>query len=70
MSSEDLERVIGRAVLDPAFRQNLLANPEKAIREAGFDLTEEEIAGLKGIDAERAEALAQDALKTVEMPWD
>lgn len=43
MAREDLERLIGRAVLDAQFRERLFDDPEKAAREAGFDLTEEEI---------------------------
>ena len=61
MAREDLERLIGRAVLDAQFREKLFDDPEKAAREAGFDLTEEEIAHLKSIDAEKARALLKEA---------
>ncbi|MFN2241007.1 MAG: Franean1_4349 family RiPP [Anaerolineae bacterium] len=61
MARQELERLIGRAVLDPGFREKLFTDPEKAIREAGFDLTEEEIAHLKSIDAEKTRALLEEA---------
>lgn len=34
--SADFERLIGRAVLDPAFRRRLLADPDAAAKEAGL----------------------------------
>jgi hypothetical protein len=42
MAQEDLERLNGRAVLDPEFRARLLADPEKA------KATLEEMAALAG----------------------
>ncbi len=56
MSKEAVESVIGKAVLDSEFREALFASPEEAL--AGYDLTEEEVAGLKTIDAETMETLA------------
>ena len=56
MSKEAVESVIGKAVLDSEFREALFANPEEAL--AGYELTEEEVAGLKTIDAETMETLA------------
>ncbi len=40
--SPDLERLIGKAVIDPDFRKKLLDNPDEAIKEAGLSLTDEE----------------------------
>ena len=56
MSKEALESVIGRAVTDSEFRQSLFANPDEAL--AGFDLTDQEIAGLKTLDAETLDSMA------------
>ena len=61
MVREDLERLIGRAVLDAQFREKLFDDPERAIREGGFDLTEEEIAHLQSIDTQKARALLKEA---------
>ena len=56
MTKEAVESVIGRAVLDGEFRESLFAEPDEAL--AGYELAEEEAAGLKSIDAETMEALA------------
>lgn len=69
MARQDLERLIGRAVLDPEFREMLFDDPERAIREGGFDLTEEEIAHLKSIDAQKARALLEDAEAIPTSEW-
>lgn len=69
MASADLERLIGRAVLDTEFRENLLADPEKTVREGGFDLTEREIASLKSVDIEQARVLAEEVMTVAASPW-
>jgi len=69
MAREDLERLIGRAVLDAQFREMLLADPERATREGGFDLTEEEVAHLKSIDAQKARALLEEADAVPRTEW-
>jgi hypothetical protein len=56
MSREAVQVVIGKAVTDSKFREALFANPEKAL--TGYDLTQDEIAALKTIDAESMESLA------------
>jgi hypothetical protein len=56
MSKEAVEAIIGKAVLDSDFREALFADPDKAL--AGYELTEQEVATLKGIDAETMESLA------------
>ncbi|HEY3415317.1 MAG TPA: Os1348 family NHLP clan protein [Armatimonadota bacterium] len=43
----NLETLARRALSDPAFRQQLLANPEVALSEAGWDLPPEDVAALK-----------------------
>lgn len=69
MARQDLERLIGRAVLDPGFREKLFADPEKAIRDAGFDLTEEEMAGLKEIDPQKARDAVESVAALDAQPW-
>lgn len=56
MSKEAVETVIGRAVLERDFREALFASPEEAL--ADYELTTEEVAALKTIDAETMESLA------------
>ncbi len=45
-----LYKFIGRMIADPEFRAALLADPDKVMREAGYEFTEEEKAILRGID--------------------
>jgi len=58
MSKEAVQAVISKAVSDDKFREMLFASPDKALQ--GYDLTEDEIAALKKIDAETMQSLAGD----------
>jgi hypothetical protein len=49
-TQKQIHELIGRAVADPEFRAGLVEDPEKAAKEAGFDLTEEQMAALKRVD--------------------
>ena len=52
----NLEQIVGKAILDKSFRAALLENPEAALKEAGIDLSAEELkslqAGLESIKQE------------------
>jgi hypothetical protein len=50
MSQETVQEVIIKAVSDPAFRELLFSDPDKALE--GIELTEEEVESLKHIDRE------------------
>jgi hypothetical protein len=69
MARQDIERLIGRAVLDPKFRESLFTDPEKAIREAGFDLSDEEMAALKEIDPQQARDAVEGVATLDSQPW-
>lgn len=69
MAKKDLERLIGRAVLNRKFRELLLADPEKTIRDKGFELTEEEMAQIKELDPERARILLEDMAAMPRETW-
>jgi acetyl-CoA acetyltransferase len=47
MSAQTVESILSRAMSDASFAEALLANPEQAL--AGFDLTAEELANVKGM---------------------
>jgi hypothetical protein len=49
-TKKEIHELIGRAVADPAFRASLVEDPEKAVKDAGYDLTEEQLAALKQVD--------------------
>ncbi len=56
MSKEAVQAVIGKAVTDGKFREQLFADPDHAL--SGYELTEAEIAALKNVDAETLESFA------------
>ena len=56
MSKEAVEAIVGKAVVDSQFREALFADPDEAL--GGYDLTQEEVAALKAIDAETMESFA------------
>jgi hypothetical protein len=56
MSSEALQQVIGRAVVDAAFRQQLIDDARAAC--AAYDLTEDELKILDALDAESLKSFA------------
>jgi Ribosomally synthesized peptide prototyped by Frankia Franean1_4349. len=41
--SPDFERLVGRAILDPEFRKQLLDDPDGTVKGAGFVLTDAEL---------------------------
>lgn len=41
--SPELERLVGRAILDKQFRKQLLDDPDGAVQAGGFNLTPEEL---------------------------
>jgi hypothetical protein len=49
-TEKELHELIGRAISDPEFRAAVLKDAEKAVAQAGFRLTEEQLAGLKATD--------------------
>jgi hypothetical protein len=56
MSQDAVQSLIGRAVLDEAFRKLLFSDPDKAFE--GYDLTEEEKAILRKLDADEIASFA------------
>lgn len=58
MSEQSVHFIIGRAVVDPEFRELLFSNPEKAIE--GFELTERESAAMMELDREEFDAASSE----------
>lgn len=56
MSQEVVQQVIGRAITDAEFRQQLIDNARAAC--AGYDLTEEELDALEALDQDSLKAFA------------
>jgi hypothetical protein len=58
MSGEHVQLIIGRAVMEPAYRALLFSDPGAAL--AGYQLTHEERMALAGLVPERFDALASE----------
>ncbi|NTW00813.1 MAG: Franean1_4349 family RiPP [Oscillochloris sp.] len=56
--SPELERLIGKAVVDVDFRKKLLDNPDEAVKEAGIVLTDDELEKVRKVAQERAQDVA------------
>lgn len=58
MSLESLQTIIGRAVMEPEYRDLLFSDPEAALE--GYELSEEEKAALKGLELETFDEVASE----------
>lgn len=56
MSAEAVQQIIGRAITDAEFRQQLIDNARTACKD--YDLTTEELDALEALDAESMKAFA------------
>jgi hypothetical protein len=63
MSQENLRKIIIRAVREPEYREALFGEPDRALE--GYELTEEEVAALKGLEREKFDAVASEVEERV-----
>ena len=69
-TEKELHELLGRALADEAFRARLFDDAQQAAREAGYDLTAEQLAALKKIDMQTiAEALDERLVKKIVFTW-
>ncbi len=68
-TEKEIHELIGRMVADPEFRASLVENPEKTVKDAGYDLTEKQMAALKERDL-KALSTDLDERLTKEAHWD
>ena len=61
MSREVLEKIIGRAAIDPRFRSRMLESPEMALEE--YQLTEQQMAAIKRISRDALEKFAHQLME-------
>lgn len=54
-TQNDLRAVAGKALADSEFRQKLIDDPEAAVKEAGIELSDEQMKALKEMDKEQFE---------------
>jgi hypothetical protein len=63
LSKEILNELIGLAMIDPVFCEHLLANPQKAALDYGFQLTAKELAGFCQIQADTIYEFSRQVLE-------
>ena len=59
MSQKGIEQLIGKALADKKFMEEVLKDPEAKIRQEGLDVSPEEIAQIKKIDSTKARQFAE-----------
>ena len=57
MSQQSMQAIIGKAIIDTAFRQRMFSDPETAL--ADYELSDGEVAALRAIDFETMECCAR-----------
>jgi hypothetical protein len=68
-TQKEIHELIGRMVADAHFRASVVEDPEKAVKDAGFDLTEEQMAALREKDLKALSADLDERLSK-EAHWD
>jgi len=61
LSREILEKIIGRAAIDPRFRSRMLESPEMALEE--YHLDEQQMAAIKRISKDALEKFAHQLME-------
>ena len=56
MSAENVEQIIGKAVVDSEYRELLFTEPDKALED--YELTKEEKSALLGLEREKFDTVA------------
>jgi hypothetical protein len=66
--SPAMEQLIGKAIAEPDFRQQLVNDPAQAVQQAGIQLSQQELEALQGTSREeRAQMMEQLGERT--SPW-
>ena len=63
-----LQRLVGRILMDPTFRAELLANPEAALKGRRLRLNADQLSRLKRLDSEAVERLAAEFRAVIPSP--
>ena len=61
-TEKEWQQLLGRALADEAFRAALFDDPRQAAQDAGYDLTAEQLAALKTIDAQTIAVVLDERL--------
>ena len=69
MAKSDIERLIGKAVMDPNFLRELLLDPEATARTAGIILSPDEVEAIKQVSREQAMKFAEEFESRIVKRW-
>ena len=69
MAREEIERLIGKAIIEPDFLRELLQDPEGAARKAGFNLSPDEVEAIKNVSREQAMKFAAEFESRIVKRW-
>jgi len=69
MPREDIERLIGKAIIEPDFLKELLVDPEGTAAKAGIMLTEEEVEAIKQVSRDQAMKFAEEFESRIVKRW-
>ncbi len=63
-----LQRLVGRILMDPTFRAELLANPEATLKDRRLRLNADQVSRLKRLDSAAVERLAAEFRAVIPSP--
>jgi hypothetical protein len=69
MARDEIERLIGKAIIEPEFLRELLQNPEAAALKAGIVLTPEEVEAIKTVSRDQAMKFAEEFENRIVKRW-
>jgi len=69
VARDEIERLIGKAIIEPEFLRELLQDPEAAAKQAGIVLTEDEVEAIKQVSREQAMKFAEEFESRIVKRW-
>jgi len=69
MARDEIERLIGKAIIEPEFLRDLLQDPEAAALRAGIVLTPEEVEAIKTVSRDQAMKFAEEFENRIVKRW-
>jgi len=69
MARDDIERLIGKAIIEPEFLRELLRDPEEAAKSAGITLTPDEVEAIRQVSREQAMKFAEEFESRIVKRW-
>lgn len=58
--------IIGKAITDPEFRQQLLNDPDAAIAVSGYELDEDQMEALRNLDSEAVDRAIEELVGSLD----